>query len=346
MYAFDTWQFEKAANVYKRFRTDYPRNALAWFMESAAVQRLGQREYAKRLLEQAIALEPTNHAFADTVVVNDFSDGELGRAEIQVERSSRGVVCGWTECYRAAVAFGRFDGKAVLQGLERMRTTAPTEYQALAYDLEGCFHCELGNLEAAADIVSRGMEFTRQRGLSSDILLGQKLLLAGIYRVQNRLPVAVDVCRDALRSGTGIRDTMRIGGLLARLGDISSARACDVDCPGLAIYRHWQYRLRGEIALARGDSQEALDWMRRAPGPGRTGLWPEHIARAAVIAKDFIAARGYFKELFANPGWYWLQANRVGAGYFRWALEYVAQQPSLADLTGATGPLRSMLQIN
>jgi tetratricopeptide (TPR) repeat protein len=342
MYALDTCQFEKAATVYKRFRQQYPENPFPYFYEADAVRRLGQPEYSNSLIRQAIRLGPGYFGFRNGLCLNLLKDGSLDTAAEENERSRSLAASGWADRMAAAIAFSRLRMADVEAALKSMERKPEAEFQSMALQLTACLRADQGRLTEAETLLRRGRDFAISENLPQSHVFDFESLLVEVLRLTKRLPDAVALCRKMLARSTGMQETMRTGCLLARCGAVAEAAGCSVAAPDLPVYGHWACRLRGEIALARGDAANGLMWMSRTPEYA-IPIWPEYLVRAALAAGQTQIAADQVNRLAANPGPYWFQANHAPPGFIRWAAELARSERLAGVNTGAIARLYEFL---
>jgi hypothetical protein len=105
------------------------------------------------------------------------------------------------------------------------------------------------------------------------------------------------------------------------------------DIPG---YAYRLRRLRAEIALAEGDSEQAFAEIKATRPPNLWIQWPECQVRIAVHARQTELAATALRNLFANPGSFWLFADMSGPGFMR---EAIRLAPRAGLLPGAAASL-------
>jgi len=320
IFALDTGRYEEAEHVLILWAQAFPDDALPLYYRSIVLDRLGRPEEAGRLLDEAIRLDPNSYSFQFRHAHRALLQGSLDRAEALLPAAERLAANDWADQLRAAIALGRLDFAGCWAHLAHMQSSGSVPFQSRAFVLKACFRSEEGRFEEAAQLLEDGLRYDREHGLPLD---GQCAKIR--RRAQIRLNAgdrsgAVDYCRAALAPKPGRETTMQIGCVLARAGDIRAAeKLLGKSEPRWPVQIHWFQRLRGEIALARGDARRALALIRDAPPP-RSEEWPLHLVRAAVSAGDPELADHWLDQLFSNPAKYWYDAESTEPGFFRTAL--------------------------
>jgi hypothetical protein len=218
-----------------------------------------------------------------------------------------------------------------------------SDFQSRGFALLSCFRAEQERWTEAEELLRQGTEFDRANGLPRSALEQKQRLLAEVYLRQNRRDEAVRICRAALDRISGRQMQMQFGAVLAQAGDVSGAVGClPAEVPDWPVYQVWVKRLEGEIALARGQAAKSLELMKLAKLPPSKRIWPDHVARAALAARDYAAAGECFGELLMHPGLYWLAAEQNTPGMIAYAVRTVvalAKWPELTERTKVLSPL-------
>lgn len=329
IFELDTGQFDKAAATFREYRRVYPRDAIAYFQESGAVRRLGQREYSESLLRDAIRLDPGSYTYAFWLAIYELENGELKQAGKQCELAARLRSSYWTDQLRAALAFGNGSLSTVRTCIEHMR--AWPESRSSGSQLSACFLAELGQWAAAEKEARDGLTALRAQGAPQPDVRDLRICLAEILLRQDDSAEAIHECESLIAEGVEAIAAMRISCLLARAGNVAAARKCAAKSSAWPVYQHWAMRLHGELELAEGRAKTALEWMQKAPASLVPNVWPEYLVRAAVAAGDKAVARTHINSLLLNPARFFFQANFVGPGFIRWAVEHASKDPGFTD---------------
>ena len=331
LFALDTGQMEEAERVFTRYALDYPEDGLPLFYKAAAVEGQGRIDQAVELSREAVAKDPQSYAFAVSYGYRLMRAGRPRDAEQQCQAATRIHPLDGTDQLRSALAFGRLDLPGCWASLEKMRTTGTAPYQSKAWAMEACLRAEQGRWHDAERLVEDALAFDRKAGLPFHLqFTKQRLLIQAMLR-QQRMPRAIELCKVALTMPLGHEDTMQTGCLLAQAGSVNLAERCLVKgLPDWPFYTHWSRRLNGEMALAKGELQRALQLMKSAPPSRFPNEWPDYIARAADAAGDRQTARSLVAELLEHSATYWYQVDITGPGFMSWAID-LGRRSALSD---------------
>jgi serine/threonine protein kinase len=331
LFALDTGQMDEAERVFTRYALDYPEDGLPLFYKAAAVEGQGRIDQAVELSRQALTKDPGSYAFAVLYGYQLISAGRLSEAQQACQTAVRIHPLDGSDQLLSALAFGYLDLAGCWSAMERMRIAGSLPYQSKAWAMEACLRAEQGRWPEVEHLLEQGLAFDRKAGLATHQQFTKKRLLIQALLRQRYVREAVDMCHDALAMGLGHEDTMQTGCLLAQAGSLSLAERCVVrGLPDWPSYTHWSVRLSGELALARGDYQRALQLMKSAPPSRFDYEWPEYIARAAEVAADWQTVRSLVAGLLEHSPAYWYQVDVTGPGFISYAI-------SLAPRCGLAG---------
>jgi serine/threonine protein kinase len=321
LFALDTGQMEEAERVFTRFALDYPEDGLPLFYKAAAVEAQGRVDRAVELSRQALTKDPRSYPFAVSYGYRLMRAGRLNEAEQQCQAAIGIHPLDGTDQLRSALAFSRLDLAGCWSSLERMRTTGSAPYQSKAWAMEACLRAEQGRWPEAGRLLDEGLACDRKAGLATHEQFTKKRLLIQTLLRQQRRREAIEMCKDALDMPLGHEDRMQTGCLSAQAGNVSLAERCVVQgLPDWPSYTHWSLRLNGELALARGEHQRALQLMKSAPPSRFECEWPEYVARAAEAVADWQTVRPLVAGLLEHSPAYWYQVDVTGPGFISYAI--------------------------
>ncbi|MEZ0068530.1 DNA-binding CsgD family transcriptional regulator/tetratricopeptide (TPR) repeat protein [Streptacidiphilus sp. MAP12-20] len=173
----------------------------------------------------------------------------------------------------------------------------------------GMLHCAFGELDAGAALLG---ELLEQAEASGDVDLRSRVYtnLASHHEIQGRSRQAAEVARAGLamiraNGMTGYSGTIILGNLaepLISLGELDEAErllAEEPDWSGQRAHRDFMERLRGEVALLRGDVAGAAEHLAECR---RTGmLWqPQKLVPTALLGLRIAVAQGRYAEARAE----------------------------------------------
>ncbi|WP_084729574.1 helix-turn-helix transcriptional regulator [Streptacidiphilus neutrinimicus] len=173
----------------------------------------------------------------------------------------------------------------------------------------GMLHCAYGELDEGAALLAEILERAEAIG-DVDLLSRVYTNLSSHHELQGRSREAAEVARTGLamiraNGMTGYSGTIILGNLaepLISLGELDEAErllAEEPDWAGQRAHRDFMHRLRGEIALLRGDVSGAAEYLAESR---RVGLvWqPQKYVPTALLAMRIAAAQGRYAEARAE----------------------------------------------
>jgi ATP/maltotriose-dependent transcriptional regulator MalT len=173
----------------------------------------------------------------------------------------------------------------------------------------GMLHCAFGELDEGAALLARIRERAEASG-DVDLLGRVYTNLSSHHELQGRSREAAEVARtglDMIRANgmTGYSGTIMLGNLaepLISLGELDEAErllAEEPDWAGQRAHRDFMHRLRGEIALLRGDVAAAAEHLAECRRVGL--LWqPQKYVPTALLAMRIAAAQGRYADARAE----------------------------------------------
>jgi len=343
IFAFDTGRYDEAEQVFALLAENYPQDALPLFHRASALDRLGRPEEAMHLLDAAVDRDPKSYIFVFRRAHLLLDIGRIDEAERDCNRAATLSASGWTDQLRSALSFSRLDFEPGWSHLQRMASMGSAEFQSKAFAFEACFLAEQGRLEEAVRVLDRGVQFDKVEGIMGETQFAKQRQIAWLLIQMGRTADAIDRCREILEAAPGVEASLQTGIVLARAGRLREAEAClPAEEPKWPVHRHWLMRLRGEIALARGEARRALELMQQAPESRNSGDWPAYLVRAAGAVGDELTVGRHLTSLFSNPGRFWYEANVSDPGFFRWALGIAANRHFTPNQPQAATSLRAL----
>jgi tetratricopeptide (TPR) repeat protein len=320
VFALDTGDVAEAERALALFVASYPEEPLAHYYYSSVAMRLKRPAQALEMMETAVRLNPGNYAFQVGLADVRMFRGELEEAKAALRKAlPMRPEDGTARRGLAAVEFAESHYDECRKHLESILEQANESSQSLAYSALACLEAEMGRSGEILKWLDKGMDLDRR--LNALSALGQKMRLkAEYYLAAGDKRAAVSACDEIRGLGLGAQAEMEAGCLLARAGDVSKAAICRVkELADWPIYLHWERRLEGEMALARGDARAALRLMAGAPPREDNAYWPEFLFRAAMAAGDKARAKGMRQELESTLAYRWFDPERTALGFVRMA---------------------------
>ncbi|MEY9873708.1 putative ATPase/DNA-binding CsgD family transcriptional regulator [Streptacidiphilus sp. MAP12-33] len=173
----------------------------------------------------------------------------------------------------------------------------------------GMLHCAFGELEEGAALLARIRERAEASG-DVDLLARVYTNLSSHHQLQGRSREAAELARTGLaliraNGMTGYNGTIILGNLaepLISLGELDEAEqllAEEPDWAGQRAHRDYMHRLRGEIALLRGDVAGAAE--RLTECRESVTLWqPQKYVPATLLAMRIAVAQGRYADARAE----------------------------------------------
>ena len=342
-FALDTGRFADAEHVFALYADNYPADALPLFYRSDALYELGRREEAARLLDMAINMAPDSYPFLFRRAHVALDEGRWDESDKDLLRLARLSDHDWTDRLRSALSFSRLEFERSQESLERMRTTGSPPFVSKAYVMEACFRAEQGRFDEARRLFEDGLSFDRRMGLTAETQFAKQRQLARLFLAGGDSAGARRICREVLKAKPGLETTLQVACELARAGDLPAAEACLPQRePKWPFLQYWLSRLRGEIALARGNPKLALKLIDNNLFLRITGEWPAYLVRAARAAGEAGIVNDWLDALFQNPGKFWFYADLTEPGAIRWATGLAATSRMTPARPEAAKSLRAL----
>jgi serine/threonine protein kinase/tetratricopeptide (TPR) repeat protein len=346
LFALDSGRLAEADAVFARWCAEYPEDGIGYFYRSTSTDLLDFEEQALDLAQRALDRGPAAYAYLVRRAVLLLDAGRTDEAEALYPRAAALKPSDWTDQFRAALRFNRFDMAGVEQALENMSAHGSPAYRSRAVNFKSCLRAEQNRWTDAESLLHSGIVLDERMGADGlDAKFTKQRLLVQILLSEGRTKESTGLCEAMLADRIGYREKMQLGCLLAQAGNVRLAQACYVNgLPDWPVYTHWQKRLEGEISLAKGDGRRALQSMQEAGPPALKNEWRWYLVRAAEAAGDHSVTLANVRALVQNPGRYWVQADAAGPGFISWALGRAAGLPLSPTDSESARALRKLLQ--
>ncbi|HXV59242.1 MAG TPA: serine/threonine-protein kinase [Vicinamibacteria bacterium] len=326
MYAIDSGAFAEAEAPYRTLSLLYPNDYRASYYLGLTLRVLGRYpEALGRLLEaERKSPEPLYNVLVQiggTYLALD----DRAQASTYIEKLRAIDQAGWADAIQGALRFlegGHEEAEALFRG---MTASPEPEMASLGYGLLAAALGELGRLDEAGEVLREGIAGDVSWGRPST-RAGKLLDLAYVLTLQGKVDEARAACLEALELERGPHQIARVGTLLARSGFLNEARSL---LPALAserdkpLYERVELQLRGEIHLAEGEIEVALQDLRRAAELDRPGPKP-YLAHALHISGQLREAADSYAEIVRAEGLVWMKRicdSPDPPGFFALALE-------------------------
>jgi serine/threonine protein kinase/tetratricopeptide (TPR) repeat protein len=321
--ALDTGDNEQAARIFYDYALRFPYDPLPVFHRATAESRLDRGAEALNLYAKAVRGDPGYFPFLNGLTVEYLGQNKLSEAKRQCEIAARAGGTGATNQARLAIGFASRDRRLLEASLAAIQRDSSELFQSRWFALRACWLAEQNDLAAAEALLKEGMQFDSRTGMSLGATQMKQHLLAQLALLRGDPGAAIRICREQIAHGAAQEMRLAFGCLLARAGDLGAAGAClKPEPPPWPVYGCRVSQLKGEIALAAGRPESALQFMMAAQDPHRL-RWSEHTLRAALAAGDTAAAINLCMELLQRPGRYWIEPYLTGPGFVRLACKAV-----------------------
>ena len=322
VYAMDRNDMRSALAAFDAYESYYPNDYLGPFYHARPLLMLGRTEEAIRALEQARQKEPNSffpfyHLAQFNLVLGRFD--ESAKAIANLRRLGYGETA---EYFEGASLFmqGQYDkAMAVFRTLRTPsdpRDPYDPYYRSRSYQMEANVLAELGRREEAIQLINQSLAADVASGRDDD--RADKLTaLAYLYLARGDRPACRVACLKALELDGSLGRSRDAGSLLAQAGYVADARrVLRSRDPGNypPISDEVRDRLQGEILLAKGQRQKALEEFEKAAKLAPPAEDREYLARALVACGRLEEAWTIYKNAVQAQGqvWYWAEVQPPG----------------------------------
>jgi eukaryotic-like serine/threonine-protein kinase len=334
-YCEDVGDFLAAVKAYRDFVSHYPNDFHGAFLLGSTLRALGRDVEALQEFSRAEKLRPFDFRAPAQLAMAYMDLGRADQAQVMIGRVRNAGQQDWATWLEAAAAFigRRFEEGLTIVG---RLSESPDEYwRSRSYALRASWLSDLGRYREALDRLQEGLAYDLPRGLKT-AQADKKMMTAYLYFRRHESGACRDACLQAVSLDPSPDRYCQAGALLARSGHITQAQqvlALMPSKPDLPFLRRAHNRLKGEIALAQGDIQEAIRNFRNAA----EFEWPvaprECLARALNRAGETGEAMTLYKQIVDRPGRMWSARGLELPGL--WA-DTLFQYASLARRSGSS----------
>jgi serine/threonine protein kinase/tetratricopeptide (TPR) repeat protein len=338
IYASDTWDYATADAAFHDYSVYYPNDYLGWFYRGLPLMMMGRVEEAIESLKTAAKLDSAKlpapaHIARFELVLGNFEDASKW---IQTLRDAGyGEVAQRIEG-QSDFLQGRYDDAQIL--FQALLNSKDPSYSSYAYSILIRLYAEKGEYHKALEAVEQGLAADLKTGDSShraDKLLDRAYLNCALGRYdscihdlqlspniehswQRSLAAATVIGQFAASADSSTKQTF-----VGTLRNIEAHLPADDIKPLTEIVRA---RVRGEVLLAQGLWQPALDEFRKADRVSPPSWGKDYLARALVIAAEHAAddasarqlreeALQAFAAIAQKPGLVWQWPPDFAPGY-------------------------------
>jgi tetratricopeptide (TPR) repeat protein len=328
IYASDAWDYAKAEEIFRDYTTYYPRDYLGWFYRATPLMMMGRTEEAIASLKKAAEIDPArmfapSHIARFDLILGKYDDA--ARWIQQLRDHGHNDIAGRIEG-QSDFLQGRYDEAENL--FRALKDSNDPLYQSNAYSLLVRLYAERGEYRKALEASEQGVAADLDTGDSAhraDRLLDRASINCSIGQYDDCLrdvELSLDLDRSWQRSlcaatligrAAGITGAGMNGAFALKLQSIEAKLPAGDVRPLSEIVR---MRVHGEVLLAAGKWQPALDDFRKADqleGPAlNKGYLGRALTATAAHAHDEASARQLREEALAayavivqRPGLVW-----------------------------------------
>ena len=312
----DRNDLKSALAAFDAYESNYPNDYLGPFYHAYPLMMLGRPEEAIRFLEEAQrrspnSLFPMYHLAAFNLVLRRFDAAQKAIASLrEMGYGDR------ADYFTGALVFmqGQYDNAVAI--FRTLRTASDPYCRSRGYQMEGNVLAELGRREEAIRLINQSLPADVVGGRDHD--RADKLMaLAYLYLAKGGRAACRASCLQALQLDGSLARSRDAGSLLAQAGYRADARGVlEARDPGNypPISEEVRHRLRGEILLAEGQKQKALEEFERADRLTPPAENREFLARALVACGRLEEAWTIYKKAVEEQGqiWYWAEIHPPG----------------------------------
>lgn len=311
--ALHAMQFERAIDVYSRWRAEFPHDYRPVFGLFYAYAELGRAGDAIAALEASLVQWPrqelTVSRLAEMYV--DTGDEVRARQYLATLRSEYGDDPFWAavaDAYEGRLLFVKQDYDAALAVFDRVTRSSDAHWQSRGYLMKAALLGERGLYEEAEQVLLDGIEIDRE-GDGLQGLEARKLIALAYLAYRRDRPGEVEALVDQALGLSS--DPMMIGRaatILCMSGNCDRLvpvlpELDDLEVPLFEINRR---RIRGEAALTEGRIDEAIDLFRGVDAADVAYAEREYLARGLEAKGDRAALQESLEltlRMVDEPAW-------------------------------------------
>jgi serine/threonine protein kinase/tetratricopeptide (TPR) repeat protein len=313
----DTGDYLQAEKSFHEYVIHYPNDFLAWFYWGSALDAMDRREEAISAFQRAAILRPDSYLPLQHLAMLFLAARRFDEAQIQINKVRLLGSSEWSLWLEAHMDFLTEHYDSSLKQLQILGSSPAPYWKSQALWTEATFLAESGQANQAIDVLSKGRAFDHDHGLTAQEA-DKQLALGAIAYQWHRYEECKDSVLTAARLDPSPRRFIDAGTLLARSGYIRDAQVLETSLsrlPAIPRVRLAEYRLRGEIELARGHYLFAIQHFNSAARLARPREPLEFMAYAYLKANNAKRAQRYLVDLVGQRPRYLLYADSSWPGF-------------------------------
>jgi serine/threonine protein kinase/tetratricopeptide (TPR) repeat protein len=319
VYAMDRNDMKSALAAFDAYESYYPNDYLGPLYHARPLLLLGRPEEAIRALEEAQRKNPNSvfpffHLAGFNLVLRHFD--QAAQAIARLRQMAYGETVDSADYFEGEALFMQGQYDKALAAFRRLQTAGSPYFRSRSYQLEANVLAELGRREEAIRVINQSLPADVASGRDGD-RAAKLTALAYLYLAKGDRTACRTACLKALELDGSLGRSRDVGSLLAQAGYLEEARRIlKSRDPGHypPISDEVRHRLQGEILLAEGQRQKALEEFEEAAQSAPPAENREYLARAlAACGRPEEAWTLYQKAVQAQGQiWYWAEANPPG----------------------------------
>ena len=316
VYAMDRNDMKSALAAFDAYQSYYPNDYLGPFYHARPLLMLGRTEEAVRALEEANRKNPNSyyplyHLAAFNLVLRRFDESAKAIASLRQMGYGDAAVY-----FEGASLFMRGEYDKAMAAFRALRNAGHPYYRSRSYQLEASVLAELGRREEAIWLIKESLTADVANGRDED-RASKLTALAYLYLARGDRAACRAACLQALQLDGSLGRSREAGSLLARAGYLADARGVlEARDPGNypPISEEVRHRLQGEIFLAEGQRQKALEEFERTDKLAPPAESREYLARALVGCGRLEEAWTTYRNAVEAQSriWYWPEVSPPG----------------------------------
>ena len=318
VYAMDRNDMKAALAAFQAYESFYPNDYLGPFYHARPLLLLGRPEEAIRALDEARqknpnSLFPLENLARFNLVLRRFDESAKAIGNLR-----RLGYAEQADYFAGASLFMQDEYDKAITAFRTLRTASNPYYRSRSYQMEANVLAELGRREEAIRLMNQSMAADVASGRDVD-RAGKLTALAYLYLAKGDHAACRTACLRALELDESLGRSRDVGSLVARAGYLADARrVLKSRDPGNypPISEEVRHRLQGEILLAEGRAQNALEEFEKADKQAPPPEDRNYLARALIALDRLEEAWTIYKKAVETQGQVWCQAESHPPGFW------------------------------
>ncbi len=360
IFAIDTEDFETAEAAFHDYATYYSGDDLGWFYRGYPLMMMGRVEEAITTLKKAAELAPSKpfaplHISRFNLILGSFEEARKWTSYLR--QRGHDDDANYSD---GANEFLQGNYEKAMELFSALRDSKDLQYRSFSFVLQACVAAERGRYGDAVQYLNDGINADLANGDIPD--RARKLLDRAYLEFKlHDYETSMNDCLSALKLDRSLRSSVDAGSILGRSASevtgtlkvrlVAALLSVEAKLPKehlRPVSDIVRARLRGEILLAQGKCDLALEEFRRADHLDAPANDREYLARgfmdASMKQADPVLSRSYKQAALAayshdivRPGQIWQQPQNYYPGYLSdQEFNYARLASQLGQFDGAT----------